>query len=222
MTLQDIASDIELSAFGGKPSDDLWDVNFDWICHQVNKGRAAAVGELQRTQLENIPGQFYQRLCCLEVQCETIECAGKSSGIVQRYIKLPTSLLGLGVHSVRYLGAGEDSFEELSFEIRSGGNRLNVHAYAPFVGTTVQMPYAVITESNRIDLKNMPPQFANTKYLCGELLLDLPVDSSGNYCIDKEYPMPGDLVDRVVKNVYFSINKMREKRQDQHNDSGNL
>jgi len=221
MTLREIASGIELTAYGGKPSDDVWSVNFDWIVQRVNIARADIIGKFSRVTVGAIPSQFYQRICCLDVLCETIGCDDKSSGITRHYIKLPATLMGtMGNIAIRYLGSGSGEEADLNFEVRMV-NKLDVHRAALFVANR-KSPFAVLTGPDELELRNIPPQFTNIKKLCIEALFDVPVDTQGLMCLDVQYPVPGDILEDITNKVYFSINAMKSVRQDKHNDSGNL
>lgn len=185
-------------------------VSLNLIRDEVHKVRAWYMGELMKMRW-SIPEQYYQRVCCLKVECEEVECEGEKSGEVNLKVKLPALVGKVGRHAIRFLGSSDGS---LSFTWKSSNSTFS--AYFPFGGKSKE-PWFSLAGSYAI-LHNSPTP--NLAYLCVNGLFSNPLDPLIIDCADREkYPICGDdlqvIEDQVVKNLSI----IYSRPPDLHNDA---
>jgi hypothetical protein len=129
---------------------------------------------------------YYQRVCCLEVECHRQGCTVDgvfipSSSIVWE-VKLPPLIKGVGWKDILYFGT--DMF-------KSGFTRMTFTNWSEIEGNLYSgtMP-AFTMVGNSLMLKNMPA--SDLKFLCAILLLSNPVDACNWQEDTSEFPVPSD------------------------------
>ena len=195
-TLKQLRSSIRGQITGQVPSDETR-FRDGFIDYQIRSVRSELIKDYARRGV-GVPHAFYQRLCCLEVLCDTITCGTVPLPFKAHYLSVPS--LENVPHNPSYIGTpdGSRQFSRVPFTSLhqyKGGSFGNGGAYA-------------LVEDMAI-LK-LPSDMLETKKLC---LYGILEDPYKNMCIvdkeNEEYPIPSNLVHKleimVLKQVLATL-----------------
>jgi len=139
----------------------------DFIKEKIFDVRSLLIKEIRQNK-KGIPDAFYQKICCLEVKCATIECeVGYPFPEAEYYIELPSMEALSDQSEIKYLG-------KPNFKLP--WTRVNVSGFLSTEGNiyTANEPRYTIVGSIAW-IKNLPT--TGTTYVCLIGLLDEPYTS---------------------------------------------
>lgn len=186
------------------------EIPYEYLVDKAVDMRQVLLREEFESRRGLIDQSYYQRICCLEVECHRQGCTVDgvfipSSSIIWE-VKLPPLVKGVGWKDILYLGT--DLF-------KSGFTRMTFTNWSEIEGnilTGLKPAYTLIGDS--IMLKNMPT--SDLRFLCGILLLSNPVDAC-NWDDDKsEFPVPSDYKLQLLmkKDILASYGIPKDKQHD--------
>lgn len=197
-TLAEIGFSIRNQAKGYFSSDDER-IDIELIYKMVHQIRATLIKNLLREK-RTIDNNFYQEICCLEVQCRNITCAGVDSGEVEYYVDAP-SLEDLGGNEVIYFGTADKRTE---FSSRNYMGKL----YGNYSAWTGNKPYYTIVGSE-FKIGNIPTN--GLKYVCLIGILSNPFEGKCYSLTENDpYPVPNHIVHELeliaIKQLMSTLN----------------
>jgi hypothetical protein len=197
-TLAEIGFSIRNQAKGYFSSDDER-IDIELIYKMVHQIRATLIKNLLREK-RTIDNNFYQEICCLEVQCRNITCAGVDSGEVEYYVDAP-SLEDLGGHEVIYFGTADKRTE---FSSRNYMGKL----YGNYSAWTGNKPYYTIV-GTEFKIGNIPT--TGLKYVCLIGILSNPFEGKCYSLTENDpYPVPNHIVHELeliaIKQLMSTLN----------------
>ena len=206
-TINELVYSIKEAVYNHAIPDDA-NIENEFIIGKINDINASLVREYSDSG-RNLDG-FYQKVCCIEIECEKQTCTldGKviDSGDVIWKTNLPALHKGIGEKSIKYLGNKDLSVEytRMSFEgFKSSGGR---------VWTSTKPLYTVINDE--AILKNIPESGA--KFLCMIAILADPTSACNWENDTSMYPTPSpqklELV--VVQSILGSLGIRKDEIQD--------
>lgn len=184
-TLKQLRSSIRGQIRGQVPSDETR-YRDRFLDHEIRAVRSQLIKEFARRNV-GIPNDFYQRICCLEVQCDQIICNGVPLPHNTPYIQLP-SLENVPFNPA-YIGTvdGRWQFSRIPFT--------SFHFYTGGSFNRMQPAFALIEDKA---LLKLPHQLAEVKTLCLYGILEDPTEDT---CItlteNDPYPLPNNLVHQL-------------------------
>lgn len=179
------------------PSDDRR-LRRRFVGHEVRNVRSMLLKEASASGI-GVDREWYQRICCLEVNCETISCNGAPLPFRTHYIELP-SLESIPFNP-SYLGTVDMaiSFRQIPFG--------QFHYYTGGSFSTKQPAYAII--DNKALLK-LPSNLLEVKNLCLFGVLSDPLEDT---CVplteNDPYPIPTNVIHKlellVIKQLLATV-----------------
>lgn len=175
-SLNEIAYSIRDQISGYFPSDDER-IPIELIYKKVADVRMIMLKELQA---ENgyIDSAYYQRICCLEVQCGPIQCKGFVSTKKETFVELPQVAYDIS-GAIAFFGTADFSTDFKYVPVY--GYPFSNHA--PYTGS---FPTYMRVDNIAI-IKNLDTA---VKFLCMIALLEDPLGSCLHLKADEEYPIP--------------------------------
>ena len=200
----------KLSKF--KPTDDF-QIPYKFIVDKVHDIRASMIREEWRNK--NLSQEYYQLVCCIDVECEKAGCTINGMFISEgtKFYKatLPKLLSGVGDDNLLYLGTIglKNKYTRKSFDgwMNQAGNRWT--AYNP--------NYTII--ENEAYLKNLPTAL---KRICILAILDTPQTACDWNDETSEYPVPSEyrLEMLVVKDILSTWGIVTDEMNDSNANQG--
>jgi hypothetical protein len=164
------------------------------IADEAHKARGDII---KAAKFINPPPQYFQKVCCLKVQCEQQMCDGRPTGVKRTFVDLGSGVMGAwGKKAIRFLGV-EGVF---SMEWRDSAKDFK----SPYMKSNT----AYFTLSGSVaELFNLPTP--NVEFVCVEFLSSDPMaaltKSECDDAYEQDYPFPADelgmLEDLVVKRL---------------------
>lgn len=166
----------------------------------MNDARESLIRE-EYNNTRQVNDQYYQMLCCLEIECLGEQCTYGNVTIINTdndlyKVKLPLTIPRVGNLDIKYLGSknGRDKFDRFNF--------LAFGSIKSRVWTKAVHSYSVV--GGEIWLKNL--YTPNQKFVCALVLLKDPVDACNWDDETSQYPVPSEkkLVDLVLYSLQTS------------------
>jgi len=196
----------KLSAF--KLNDDF-KLDDEYIKGKVNEWRSTLITELYDNR-KAIDGKYYQRICCVEVDCYKLGCSiGGTfyySGELIWRADLPERITEIGDLDILYFGKDDfkRSFGRKSFDgwVNNKGN----------LRTGLLPIYTIV--GNEAYFKNLPTH--GVKFLCLIVLLKDPTSACNWLTDETEYPVPSatKLEMLIVKDIVSLWGIAQDKMND--------
>jgi hypothetical protein len=207
MTLNEIAYSIKNRLEGFIPSDDSV-LDIEYMYSRVNVARGALIRMLVDKKM-SLDDDFYQKICCLEIQCETTICDNIELSRAY-YVNVPDTVSV--AQGIKYFG---DVDIARAFTYVSNTGFINNHASQ----ISSKIPYYTFI-NGKAYVKNLPT--ADMKYLCMIAILDNPLDGK---CItrsaDDPYPLPQIYVQQIEEMVMQELMPSMMIFPDNANDASN-
>jgi hypothetical protein len=168
----------------------------EYIKDKIMSAREAIIKDLYRNKLLN--ESYYQRLCCLEVNCVEAACNFEGtpiySGDSYNVIEIPSLIKGVGWDNIINLGT-----TDLNIKLQ----RVTFDGFMSSDGALYTSTYPIYTiVDNKALLKNIP---LGTKFLCGIMLLYDPTEAC-NWEDNKDYPIDDSYkLEMLVKKDILSV-----------------
>jgi hypothetical protein len=165
-----------------KPSDDL-SVPEDFIANKIHVVRTMLISQLAKQG--RLDDSFYQRVCCLDIECEmqgcTIEGEFFETGNLLYRVELPELITDIGLNkNIRFLGANDwvGKFNSASLD------KWRTNEHHPLLANN-----AIYTQLGKYALlKNLITP--GMKKVCGALLLVNPLSACNYDELVDNYPCP--------------------------------
>jgi len=185
-TLWSIRSSIRNELKGGWDIDDTR-IHDRFIDDKIHDARNSILEDYSRSN--PIDDSVYQKDCCLEIQCEELECDGILTGTKQYYVNIKPLLSINGTTFVRYVG---------SVDLKHSATEVPLTAWGlEDTWTGNLFSYTRVT-SDKMILRNLPTQ--GMKYLCVIAVFQSPEITCTEWK-DKAYPIPGSLIRKLEYDV---------------------
>ncbi len=187
---------------------DDFEITPKYLVGLANKMRMTLINE--EIKAKGINAAYYQRVCCLEVECHRMGCTINgifypSTSIIWE-VKLPKLISAAGDKAILYVGT--DQF-------LSGWTPMSFAAWMSIEGNqwTSRLPSYTRVGSS-IWLKNAPT--SDLKYICAILLLASPIDSCDWNDETSEYPVPDEykLTLLMKKDIMSTMGFPKDKQHD--------
>lgn len=209
MTLNEIAYSIKNRLEGFIPSDDSV-LDIEYIYSRINVARSNLVMTLEKNKI-SIDDSFYQKICCLKIECESTVCGGMELSN-SYYVELPDRI-NIN-HTIKYFG---DVDLSQSFTLVSNTGFIFNHA-SQF---SKNIPYYTLI-GNKAYVKNLPT--SDMEYMCMVAILNNPLDGK---CIrssaDDQYPLPQiyvqDIEQMVINELMPSMMVFPDNANDASSDA---
>lgn len=206
-SLKEIVSMVQEELANFHLTDDF-EITPKYLATQANTMRASLIKE--DIKANGINSAFYQRVCCLEVECHRMGCTVNgefvpSSSVIWE-VKLPPLIPEAGDKAILYVGT--DQF-------LSGWTPMSFAAWMSIEGNqwTSRLPsYTRVGQS--IWLKNAPT--SDLKYICAILLLMSPVDACDWNDETSQYPVPDEYKLKILmkKDILSTYGLPKDKQHD--------
>lgn len=210
-TLAEIGFSIRNQAKGYFSSDDER-IDIELIYKMVHQIRSSLIKERFDEGLY-LDATFYQEICCLEVKCREIECAGQSSGMVEYYVEIP-SLEDLGGPEIMYFGTTGSATQPRQEFAQTNYMGYLYSQHSPWTGTKPR--YIVV--GKEIKIKNIPT--SGLKYVCLIAVLSDPTQGNCFTLTENDpYPIPNNLVHKLELIALKQLQSTLNNPPDQKNNA---
>lgn len=194
---------------------DDFEIHPKYLVELANTMRASLIKEEIREK--GINSMYYQRVCCLEVECHRMGCTidgvfVPSSSVIWE-VKLPPLVQEAGDKAILYIGTDE---------FKQGWAPLSFAAWMSIEGnqwTSLMASYTRIGES--VWIKNAPT--SDLKYICAIVLMLNPTDACDWNDETTQYPVPDVYKLKILmkKDILSTYGLPKDKQHDA-TDTGNV
>ena len=206
-TLAEIGFSIRNQAKGYFSSDDER-IDMELIYKMVHQIRSSLIKEAY-LPARFVDNNFYQEICCLEVQCRNLICNGLDSGDVEYYVTTP-QLEDLSGAEIYYFGSAD---KKNKFQYRNYMGKLYGNA-SPWTGLK---PFYVADRGEFI-LGNIPT--SGMKYVCLIAILSDPMNGACFSLTENDpYPIPNNIVHKLELIALKQLMSTLQNPPDQKNNS---
>lgn len=198
-SIEAIASRVQLEVTNGVVTDDeaSGGPSLEYIKDLIHVERDFLIGQVKRNAF--IQPDFYQRLCCLKIQCTDVSCdPSRATGIQKVYVDAAPIAQSLGLKAIKEVSVGETTY---------------------FPGAIYKKgDYTYLIEGSRVYLSKVN---AGAIYACVNAVFYDP-SAAFRLCEDiteKAYSLPSEYLTHVEQRVVARLMNQKRVPKDIANDS---